>query len=190
MQKRNETEKIWSAKRIFALPRMDTKNVCTIGLLIAVTIVLAAISGKIRIGNISKLSLSFVSVFVSGYLFGPITGGLVAAAADIISFLVNPTGAFLPQLTAVEFLYGFIYGFLFYKRGEKLYYFNVAVCDIVQFLVNMILKTFILSSIYLTPFNAMFLSRLFMCIVQFVIIGVVLVFIKPFLNAFFKKMRQ
>lgn len=180
-------EKFWSVKRIFAFPKMDAKRVCTIGLLITITFVLSAISGYLRIGNISKLSISFVSVFISACIFGPVTGGIVGAAADIISCFVNPVGAFLPQLTAVEFLYGFIYGFLFYKMESKLYYLNVAICDIAQFAVNMLLKTFILSSVYTTPFGAMFVSRLPMCAVQFVIIAVVLIFIKPFLGVFLKK---
>ena len=114
---------------------------CTIGLLIAVTFVLSYISGYIRIGNISKLTISFISVFVTAYLFGPITGGGVAAAADIISFLVNPTGAFLPQLTLIEFLYGFLYGVFFYRLSDKYYVLKIIIIAIVQNIINMLLKT-------------------------------------------------
>ena len=185
----NENEKFWSLKRIFALPKLDTKKICTIGLLIAVTFVLSYISGYIRIGNISKLSVSFISVFVTAYLFGPVTGGGVAAAADIISFLVNPTGAFLPQLTLIEFLYGFLYGVLFYRLSDKTYILKTVCIAVIQTLVNMILKTYVLSLFY-GPFKAMFISRIPMCALQMAIIILGLVLVKPFLAVFKKRVNS
>lgn len=179
--------KFWSPGRIFYFPVLDAKRICMVGLLIAVTFVLSMISGYIRIGNISKLSVSFISVFIAAYAFGPIIGGIVGAAADIVSFAVNPVGAFIPQLTIIEFVYGFIYGILFFSRKQKMYVFNVALCDIIQFAVNMILKTAVLSSLYTAPFNAMFVSRLPMCILQAVLICVILIMIRPFIDVFLKK---
>ncbi len=182
----NEEEKFLSAKRLFELPKLDTKKICTIGLLIAVTFVLSYISGHIRIGNISKLSVSFISVFVAAYLFGPVTGGGVAAAADIISFLVNPTGAFLPQLTLIEFLYGFLYGALFYRLSDGQYVLKTVVIAIVQTGLNMLLKTYVLSLFY-GPFKAMFISRIPMCALQMAIIIIGILMIKPFLTVFKRK---
>lgn len=182
----NEEERFFQIKRIFSFPKLDTKKMCTIGLLIAVTFVLSYISGYIRIGNISKLTISFISVFVTAYLFGPITGGGVAAAADIISFLVNPTGAFLPQLTLIEFLYGFLYGVFFYRLSDKYYVLKIIIIAIVQNIINMLLKTYVLSLFY-GPFKAMFISRIPMCALQMIIIIIGLVLIKPFLTVFKKR---
>ncbi len=183
-------KKFWSVGRIFNFPKMTTKRICMIGLLIAITFVLSAISGYLRIGNISKLSISFASVFVAAYVFGGFVGGIVGAAADIISFAVNPTSAFLPQLTIIEFVIGFAFGFVFFGYGKeqskKTYTFKVILADVVIFLINMLLKTYILALTFGMNFNVMLMSRLPVCAVQAVITFVVLFMIKPFLSKFSK----
>lgn len=169
-------------KRIFALPKLTTKNLCKIGLLIALTFVLSAISGYLRIGNISKLSISFVSVFASSYIFGGIIGGFVGAVADVISYIINPTGAFIPLLTLIEFVYGFIYGVFFYNVKISRYYLFVVISGIVQFILNIFLKTYILSVSFTMDYSVLFISRFPACAVQFGIYIVILMLIKPFLK--------
>ena len=109
MLKKENAQNFWDLKRIFYVPKFTTKNVCTLGLLIAITVVLSWISGYLRIGNISKLSISFVSVFIAAYAFGGITGGLVGVLADLISCFINPIGPLMIQITLIEFVFGFIY---------------------------------------------------------------------------------
>ncbi len=186
MSKNQSTPNFFSLKRIFHFPKLTTGKVCALGLLIAITMVLSIISGYLRIGNFSKLSISFISIFIAAYSFGGISGGMVAALADIISCFVNPVGPFLPQLTAIEFMYGFIYGLFFYKVNPKLYFPNILLCNIFQFTANMILKTAVLSVTYGSTFNAYFVTRLPMCVVQVIIILIVLILIKPFLKTFEK----
>lgn len=180
-------QKFWDFKRIFYFPKLTTRKVCTLGLLIAITIVLSMISGNLRIGNFSKLTISFISVFVTSFSFGGIAGGLVAALADIISCFVNPVGPFMIQLTAIEFIFGFIYGLFFYKTNSKLYIPMVIFCNIIQFVTNIFLKTLILSLSYNTAFEVFFVSRMPMCAVQTIIILVVLILIKPFLKNYKKR---
>ena len=182
MSKNTGSNNILSIKRIFYFPKLTTKKVCSLGLLVAITIVLSIISGYLRIGNFSKLSISFISVFIAAYSFGGIAGGMVAALADIISCFINPVGPFLPQLTAIEFIYGFIFGLFFYKTNIRWYLPSVILCDIVQFVTNIFLKTTILALTYASSFDAYFIARLPMCIVQSVIILVVLILVKPFLK--------
>ena len=119
MQKNNLSNNFWNIKRIFYFPELTTKRICTLGLLIAITIVLSMISGHLRIGNFSKLTISFISVFITSYIFGGITGGFVAVVADIISCFINPVGPFMIQITALEFLFGFIYGLFFFRTNIK-----------------------------------------------------------------------
>lgn len=184
MSRLDNSQKFWSFKRIFYFPKLTTKKICTLGLLIAITIVLSMISGYLRIGNFSKLTISFISVFIAAYSFGGITGGLVGALADMISCFVNPVGPFMIQLTIIEFVFGFIYGLFFYKTNPKLYLPMVIFCDIIQFITNILLKSAVLSISYKTAFNVFFVSRLPMCTLQMIIILVVLILIKPFLKTF------
>lgn len=186
MSKNEVKQKFWSFKRIFSFPKLRTKDICSLGLLIAVTVVLSMISGYLRIGNFSKLTISFISVFIAAYAYGGIAGGLVAAIADIVSCFVNPVGPFMVQLTLIEFVFGFIYGLFFYKTSSKFYVPMVILCDIIQFITNILLKTAVLSISYKTPFNVFFVSRLPMCAFQMVIILIVLILIKPSLKTFKK----
>lgn len=182
MSKNAITQNFMNPKRIFFIPKLTTKTICNLGLLIAVTVVLSWISGHLRIGNISKLSISFISVFIASYAFGGITGGFVGALADIISCIVNPVGPFMIQITLIEFVFGFIYGLFFYKTNLKSYVPNVIFCNIIQFATNIFLKTMVLSLSYHTDFNIFFVSRLPMCVIQTFIIFTVLLLIKPFLK--------
>ena len=182
MSKNENMTNFWSLKRIFYFPKFTTKKLCTLALLIAITIILSAISGYLRIGNFSKLTISFISVFIAAYAFGGIAGGIVAALADIISCFINPVGPFMIQLTVIEFIFGFIYGLFFYKTKQKNYITMVVSCVSIQFITNLQLKTAILSITYSTPFEVFFISRLPMCVVQFVIIFAVLLTIKPLLK--------
>ena len=182
MSKKVSNQRFWNSKRIFYLPKLSTKTVCSLGLLIAITVVLSMISGHLRIGNISKLSISFISVFIAAYAYGGITGGLVGALADVISCFVNPVGPLMLQITIIEFVFGFIYGLFFYKTNSKLYVPIVILCNLIQFITNILLKTLVLSLSYNTPFKIFFISRLPMCILQMAIILVVIILIKPFLK--------
>ena len=177
---RKKTDKFLSLGRIFYVPKFCTKNICTIGLLIAAAFVLSAVSGYLRIGNISKLSLSFVCVFLAAYCYGGLIGGFVGAVADIISFLVNPVGAFIPALTAVEFLFGFFYGFVFFGLGEKNKIFKITICVLLQTLINLVLKTSILASVFGPNFNTVFIARIPLCLIQAVLIFIILIPLVPF----------
>lgn len=184
MQNMDETLKFWNVKRIFHIPKLTTKDLCSIGLLIAITVVLSMISGYLRIGNISKLSISFVSVFVAAYLYGGFTGAFVAAVADIISCVVNPVGPLMIQITLIEFVFGFIYGLFFYKTRTQNYLISVICCDIIQFTTNIFIKTTVLFIMFSNgaSFKAFFISRLPMCIIQTIIIFIVLILLKPLLK--------
>lgn len=125
---------------------LKTKKVCSVAMLIALTVVLSFLSGFLRVGNITKISLSFVPVYFAAAIYGGLTGGLVGALADIASYIINPTGPFLWPLSVIEFFYGFIFGILFYKdfqkkdnRGFNTY--KVILCVLIRFLADLFLKT-------------------------------------------------
>ena len=184
MSKTKDTSGFFSLKRMFYFPRLSTKDICILALLIAITMVLSAISGNLRIGNFSKLSISFVTVYIAAYCYGGLAGGLVAALADIMSCFVNPVGPFILQLTIIEFVFGFIYGIFFYQTNPKHYVFNVVVCVAIQLITNILLKTAVLSTTFNSTFSAYFIARLPVCLIQAAIIMIALILLKPFLKSF------
>lgn len=68
-----------------------------------------------------KVGFSFITVGVSGMLYGPVLTGSIGAVTDILKFLVGPpAGAFFPGFTLNEFLLGFIYGVFLYQKPVTL----------------------------------------------------------------------
>lgn len=116
--------------------KTNTQRICTVAMLIAVTVVLGTLS--IRVGSGIKISLKFLPVVVCSTLFGPLWGGLCGALSDFISYLLNPAGgAYLFPITIVEFLYGVSFGLFFYKVEEfnKMTVLKIALCVLLNTVV-------------------------------------------------------
>ncbi len=127
----------------FSKPRV--RNICLLAMLTAITAVLAVFY-TIRIGAAIKIPLKFISVFVTGALFGPIWGGISAAIGDILNVFLAPSGPWLPLLTLVEFINGFIYGLFFYNKefSGKKYVTRVFICSILLYIIDFYFTTSIL----------------------------------------------
>lgn len=141
---------------------LNTHKICTIAMLVAIAFVLGALS--IRIGAGIKISFKFLPVFVCSALYGPLMGGLCGALADFLSYFLNPgSGAFMPQITAVEFLYGFSFGLFFYKSEliTKKNILKTAVCVLLNTLVlSLGLMSFILMDLVGLSYTQTFIMRL------------------------------
>lgn len=97
----------------------SVKCIVTIGMLLAVAVVLDGF-GTVRIGDAIKINFTFLPLSLIGILFGPVCGGLSGMLVDIIGYLVNPVGAFIPWLVLISGLEGLIYGMVLYDiNGEK-----------------------------------------------------------------------
>ncbi|MDY3302721.1 MAG: folate family ECF transporter S component [Clostridia bacterium] len=141
----------------------SARDLCALALMIAITVLLG-IYATFRIGSGIKVSLKFIPVFITAALFGPVWGGFVAALADIVSFVVNPVGGmFIPQITMVEFLYGFTFGLFFFNmqswKGFKTVL-TVFACVILQIaFLNLTLTTYFLMPLMKMSFNNLFIMR-------------------------------
>ena len=127
-------------------PRLSVKDICVLGLMIAITIVLAVYC-TFRVGEAIKIPMKFISIFVTAVLYGPVYGGLVAVFGDLLNCLFAPSGAFLPQITLIEFLNGFIFGIFFFRQNisSKSYILRTVVCVLILFGIDMLLTTAVLS---------------------------------------------
>ncbi len=89
------------------LKKLSTRLITISGFLIALNVVLSrfiTIPGIINFGG-------FPIIF-AGIVFGPIVGGIVGAVGDVVSFLVRPTGPFMPHFVLTSALTGIIPGIL------------------------------------------------------------------------------
>lgn len=171
--------------------KLSTRDLCFMAMLVAITLMLSAISGYLRIGEAIKFNISFISVYVGAVLYGPIAGGVIAGMADVISFLINPTGAFIPVFTLMEFVNGALFGLFLYKNGEQQrklakVFLAALACTLLQFCVNMFWRTYELSSMYKSPFWAMFATRLPGNIVMIVCKVAIIMMLEPYIKTFQK----
>ncbi len=108
---------------------------------------------RIQISNILEISFASIMIGVCGFLYGPILTGIAGVVADIVKFIIRPTGAFFFGFTLNEFLLGFIYGCFFYKKEITLKRVILARITIV-ILINLILTPIWLHMMYGTSLFA------------------------------------
>ena len=170
--------------------KTNTRRLCLIAVLTAITVVLA-IFGTFRIGNAIKIPSKFISVFITGVFFGPIAAGTTAALGDIINAFLAPVGSWIPQLTMVEFISGFIYGIFFHKKqlSGKGYIIRVFICIAAQFALDMLITTWVLVSYgYFPSFAVGFGIRLAAGFVKAMLIALVLLAGSKYLPALGKEL--
>ncbi len=89
------------------LKKPSPKIITISGFLIALNVILSrfiTIPGIINFGG-------FPIIF-AGIVFGPTVGGVVGALGDVVSFLMRPTGPFMPHFVLTSALTGIIPGIL------------------------------------------------------------------------------
>lgn len=169
---------------------LSAKDICVLALLIALSVILA-VYGTIRIGAGIKISFKFISVFITAALFGPLWGGAVAALSDVIAFMINPVGGmFLPQITMVEFLYGFTYGLVFFNMGSWHGFktmLKIVLCVIFQIgILNLCLTSYFLIPLMKMDFKALVVMRSVSALINMASQLVVLTFISKYISSFRK----
>lgn len=179
-------------RKMFSFPKLKLKDFCLIAMLMAITTILA-IYFTFRIGDQIKIPLKFISVFLTAYMFGPWIGGLCGAVGDIFNAFLAPVGPFMPQITALEFLCGFVYGILFFNREAKGagYFARCLICAILMFVIDMGLSTMILISVGIFPsFAVAFPIRLPAGIIKFIMQLLVLISGRTYLGRLTKLWRK
>ena len=176
-------------KNFLGLKKLTVRELCTLGLLTALTVVLA-IYCTFRIGNAIKIPLKFITVFLTSVSFGPLWGGIVAAIGDILNSVLVPVGAPLPQITVIEFLYGFIFGLFFYNK-QKNYFTRTLLCSLILSIIDITVVSFILTTVGYFPSFAVAVSvRFTATIIKFAVYILVLLFFKKHLNNFERQINK
>lgn len=123
----------------------STRNLVTMAMLCAVNVVTSWFS--IPLSDTLKITFSFLSMSLIGYLYGPVCSMFCGFALDNIKFFIKPSGPYSPLWTIVEVAAGLLYGILLYKKEV-----TITRCFITKFIVSL------LCNILLTPF---FLSLMY-----------------------------
>lgn len=164
--------------------KITVKKLCVLSMLTALTVILA-IFCTFRIGNAIKIPFKFITVFITATVYGPVWGGVVGALGDFLNSVLVPVGAPLPQITAVEFLYGVIFGLFFYKKHGKIYYINTVICAFVMTIIDLTLVSYILTSVgYFSSFTVAVTIRFSASAIKFFMYIVVCILLKKYITSF------
>ena len=132
-----------------------------------------------------KISLSFIPVMLTGYLFGPVCAAVVAGAGDVFSYLLAPTAlGFNPGITLCYIVEGLIYGVCLYRTELKLS--NVIIAKVADLLIcTVTLQSFILQILFFQdiPLYTIMMYRSFV-LVPMAIVEIILIMLlkKPLLK--------
>ena len=91
--------------------KISSHKITNMGFLIALSIILTRIASvRIAIGGVEgiRIGLGKFPVVLGGILFGPLAGGLIGGFSDLLGYIINPIGAYMPHFTLTSALTGII----------------------------------------------------------------------------------
>lgn len=147
-------------KKMFKDSFGELKNLKTLAMasmLLAIAVVLGFYT--LQLTEFIKIGFAYIANELAGMMFGPVVGSLIGGLADVLKYLVNPTGPFFPGFTISGFLGGLIYGIVLYKKPLSIKRVIVANALVTVF-INLLLNTYWLTLLYGNAFMALFPARI------------------------------
>ena len=167
-----------------------TKTIVICGLLLAISLILNTLT--IKVGEIIIISLSFIATSIVGFLFGPVTAGILAGLSDLLGFFLNPIrGTFHPIFTFNAIVGGLLYGMFLYKKSnqDKSLINKIIVCKLlVTVIVSLLLNTLSISIINGTKFSVLIIPRIYKNLIELPIHCIVMYIILKTLNKIYYKL--
>ncbi|RDY23324.1 folate family ECF transporter S component [Romboutsia maritimum] len=154
--------------------KFNSKTITELALLIALEVIL---SRFLSIHTpIVRIGFGFLPLAIMGILYGSWTAGIAAIFADLIGFILFPTGTYFPGFTLTAFLTGFTYGILLYNKPKYTIRILISVL-VVCLILNLVLDTLWLSILmgkgYIALLPTRIIKVLVMIPVQFISISLV-----------------
>lgn len=142
----------------------NVKSITGAALLAALSPVLGMLT--IVVNQFLQIGFTSLTHAMTGFLYGPVLAAVTGGVADIIKYMIRPTGKFFPGFTINEILTGFIYGAVFYKKQVTVKRVIVARLLIVVG-INLVLTPIWLSIMYGNAYKFMVPARLIKNLVMF-----------------------
>ena len=147
-------------KKMFTDSLLELKNLKSMvmaAMLLAIAVVLGFFT--LQLTEFIKIGFAYIANEFAGMMFGPVVGSLIGALADILKYMVNPTGPFFPGFTISGFFGGLIYGVVLYKKPLSIKRVIVA-NSFVTIFVNLLLNTYWLTLLYGNAYMALLPARI------------------------------
>ena len=105
--------------------KLSVQSITIMAMLIALNIILAR-GLSLSLTEYMRISFGFLPTAVAGFLLGPVPAMIVGGVADVLGYLLKPTGPYHFGFTLTAILAGLTYGLLFYRRDVKLWHILLA----------------------------------------------------------------
>ncbi len=128
---------------------------------------------KVPITELIEIRFQYLPIAVGGAMFGPAVGGVIGMLADVLGYLVKPTGAFFPGFTISSILSGIIYGLFFYKKRITVP--RIIAAELTETIVcSLVINSINLSILYGNAFSVVVATRLLKVLIMFPIDTIIL----------------
>lgn len=144
---------------------ISARKISFISLLIAMSIVLTRLASiRIAIGGVEGIRIGFgkLPIILGGIMLGPLFGGMVGAIADMVGYMIQPIGPYMPHFTVISALSGILPMFLFRILGENNYHITkiVFAIGVTMLVTDLILIPYTLHLIFGIPWKILIIPRL------------------------------
>lgn len=146
------------------MKKLSTKDYVLLSLLLGLNIFLSRFL-SISAWN-TKISFSFLTLFVSGYFYGPIGGALIGGFGDLIGALAFPIGEYFPGFTLTAILKGILFGAMLTKNKELTLPRIIITCLINEFVFSLVVNSFWVHVLYNSDYLAMLATRSIQCVIM------------------------
>lgn len=148
------------------MPKLTTQTLSRMGILLALMVLLSYVPG-LNFGNLVQVGFGFLGSVFAGALFGPVYGGLLAAANDLITFFLRgSSGFFFPGFTLSALVGAAIYGFCLWRKPPTIKRIALAVL-IVTLVVNLGLNSLWVKIMYDRAWSAFMVGRVVKNMISF-----------------------
>lgn len=131
--------------------------------------------------NIEAVRVGFgdLPVLLSSIWLGPFWGVFIGGASDLLGFLLQPIDTFLPQITLIAMLRGFLPGFLVRCTGESVRIRNFALqIGITQGISSILLMPLVLYQAFQIPMVENMITRVIVQVFMVPFYGMIYILIK------------
>lgn len=118
----------------------NVKSLVMMAMLLALRLALG-FATTIQITESIKIGYTIFPTTIACMMFGPLPGMVMGGAADLLGFMLKPTGPFFPGYTLDSMVAGLLYGYGFYKRDKISVVRVVATLLSVTVIVNLCMTT-------------------------------------------------
>ncbi len=146
--------------------RLSTSKISYISLLIAMSIVLTRLASiRIPLGGVEGIRIGFgkLPIILGGLMLGPLYGGLIGAIADMVGYIIQPIGPYMPHFTVISALSGILPALLihFFGSDEVNFIKLVIAIGITMVITELFLIPYTLHVLFEIPWQVLIIPRLF-----------------------------